>query len=316
MHITLSYVRTHRERQALREELDALVRQTTRREREMQVEIELLRQALVNARTSAREPTDDDETCCAPGDPKVLIAPTPPSTRELQSPHTPSAPRAPSPIQHPAEVQDIPETQNIGNASEDDDEDQGRDAEALEVDAEALDEVGSEMDEQSDMELATPLHPTILSLADDDLIIPPPMPPSLASSVSTSVRVELQPSDVPLLISSEGALGLEFSPTHPYPHPQSSSPPLNSFLSADAASFVPQIEPPGIASDLVARVESATQARIAGIEREVNEVQRDLDTRTREFGLSTDGLVEWHHTTLRSWQSLVQPMSWFLILWG
>ena len=59
-------------------------------------------------------------------------------------------------------------------------------------------EAGSEVEEQS-MELATPLHPTILSLADDDLLIPPPIPPSLASSTSTRATVE--PSDIPLPIS-------------------------------------------------------------------------------------------------------------------
>ena len=288
--------------QALREEFDVLARQTARREREMQAKMDLLRQALVDARAHQREspaPPDDDETRCAPGDAKLPIAPTPPSTRELQSPCIPSAPRVPSPIMHPAEVYDIPETQNTNNAKEgDDNESRGRDAEASEAETEDEDEVGSEMDEQSDMELATPLHPTILSLADDDLIIPPPSNPSLASSMSTSTRAELEPARMPLPISPEGALGLEFS--HPLVsssvHPQSSSPPLNSFSNAGAASFTPQIEPPSITSDLVARVESATQARIAEIEREVDAVQCDLDARTRELDAKNAALAQLHAT--------------------
>ncbi|KAM5544348.1 hypothetical protein V8D89_002008 [Ganoderma adspersum] len=308
-----------RETQALREEFDQLGRQTARREREMQAEIDSLRQALFNARAQQREPADDDETRCAPGDPKEPVAPPPlpPSTRALHSPRIPSALRLPSPVQHPGAVLDVLEAQIVDNTGGDDDNDEGRGqgAEALqpgteaEVDAEPDEEIGSEMDEQS-MELATPLHPTILSLADDDLIIPPPMPPSLAASTSTTTtatataREELEPSDIPLPISPDD--GLAFSPLfasspthmHPPPHLRSqscSSPPL--LFSANiphAPSSAPVIDtdPARISSsDLLARVESATHARVAEIEREVDEVQRDLDARTRELAAKNAALA-------------------------
>ncbi len=167
------HIGARRERQALREEFDQLARQTARREREMQVEIDTLRKALATARAQQREPADDDETRCAPGDPKVLVVPllVPPSTHAMQSPHIPSAPLVPSPIQHPDAVPNVLEAQIIDNAGGDDDnEGRGHDPEAPE--AEPEDDLGSEMDEQS-MERATPVHPTILTIADDDLIIPP-----------------------------------------------------------------------------------------------------------------------------------------------
>ncbi|KAI1785151.1 hypothetical protein LXA43DRAFT_1118145 [Ganoderma leucocontextum] len=278
-----------REIQALRENFDELTRQTAHREQEMRSEIDSLRQALVNARAQQREPPDDDETRCAPGDPKVPIAAPPPSSRA--SPHIPPAPRVPSPIQHPETLDDVPVVQGVDNAYDDDDEEEtkGQCAEATE------DEIGSEMDEQS-MELATPLHPTILSLADDDLIIPPPVPPSLASS--TSARADdVEPSDIPLPISPDGAPAFSPSVTSSltHPHPQSSSPPPRLPLPASgaAASLKPLIEPPlRVSSDLLTRAESAAQARVAEIEREVDEVQRDLDARTRELEAKNAALAQ------------------------
>ena len=370
---------TPRETQALRSEFAQLARQTARREREMQAEIDTLRRALAASRVQQRESPDDDETRCAaaaPGgdaDSKVpvpipiadpLPPLLPPSVCALHSPRILdlSAPRVPSPVQHPDAALDVLEAQTVDNAGRagDDDEGRGQATEASppgteaeegtaasqpgteaevksedepepEPEPEPEDDLGSEMDEQS-MELATPLHPTILSLADDDLIIPPPMPPSLAPSTSPTATAtmsatttasasareeELEPSDVPLPISPEGNPGLAFSPLfssspmHMHMHPHagsqaSASPPLLFSADIPAASSSParvihldldmDIDPSHRISesetDLLARVESATNARVAEIEREVDAVQRDLDARTRELATKNAALAQ------------------------
>ena len=272
-----------RENQLLREQFDEFARQTARREQEMQAEIDSLRQALFHPRAQLRDSTDDDETRCAPGDLKAPPAPPSPSARA--SPPFPPAPRVPSPLPHvePSDnvLKEFSSEKHVQNT---------------EV---ADGEAGSEVEEQS-MELATPLHPTILSLADDDLLIPPPIPPSPASSTSTRANVE--PSDIPLPVSPnddwDSAPPLQFSPflASSPPHRQSSA----SALSRSAHSSPPLLmQSPWISPDLLARVESATQARVDEIEREVVDMERHLDAKTRELEDRDVALAQLRLTTSR-----------------
>ena len=110
------------------------------------------------------------------------------------------------------------------------------------------------------MELATPLQHTILSLADDELLLPT-LPPTITSMI-------VEPSEVPLPTSPDelevDAPLISFSPPPADPqYPQTStplrpSPPLHS----DSAR---------IPADLLTRVESMSQARVDAIEREVED---------------------------------------------
>ena len=132
-------------------------------------------------------------------------------------------------------------------------------------------EDGSELEEQS-MELATPLQHTILSLADDELLLPS-LPPTITSMI-------VEPSEIPLPTSPDelevDAPLISFSPPPADPqYPQTStplrpSPPLHS-------------EAARIPADLLTRVESMSQARVDAIEREVEEKQRELGERMREL---------------------------------
>ncbi|EJF60568.1 hypothetical protein DICSQDRAFT_181272 [Dichomitus squalens LYAD-421 SS1] len=275
----------------LREQLDKFILERVRREQEMQAEIDALQQALLTLRAQQRDSTDDDETRCAPGDSKVPLALQSPSARP--SPPITPASSVLSPLQHLYPSHNVPAVNVIDDGDEFTSEKHTQNTEVADNGA------GSEMEEQS-MELATPLHPTILSLADDDLLIPPPNPPSLPSSTTTHSYVE--PSDIPLPISPDGDWAdsppLAFRPplVSSPPHRQAPSPTLSK--SAHAS---PQLltRPPSISSDLLARVESATQARVDEIEREFNEVQRSLDVKTRELEDTNAALAQLCVTTSR-----------------
>ncbi|TBU45259.1 hypothetical protein BD309DRAFT_956527 [Dichomitus squalens] len=279
------------EHRILREQLDKFILERVRREQELQAEIDSLQQALLTLRAQQRDSTDDDETRCAPGDPKVPLALLSPSARP--SPPIPPASPILSPLQHLYPNHNVPAVNVIDNGDEFTSEQHIHNTEV------ADNGVGSEMEEQS-MELATPLHPTILSLADDDLLIPSPNPPSFPPSTTTHSYVE--PSDIPLPISPNGDWAgsppLAFRPplVSSPPHRQSPSPTLSKSAHASPPLLT---RPPSISSDLLARVESATQARVDEIEREFNEVQRSLDVKTRELEDKNAALAQLCVTTSR-----------------
>ncbi|RPD58842.1 hypothetical protein L226DRAFT_265401 [Lentinus tigrinus ALCF2SS1-7] len=247
-----------RETRALRRQLEELAAESARREQALQAEIDNLRQALLDPRAADGPAAREDQPRYASGDLKV------PSSRA--HPPNPSAPRVPAVVPTPGtNLDDAAARPRTPDALGERDEQEG-----ARPNAETTED-GSELDEQS-MELATPLHHTILSLADDDLLFP------YTDHTSTSMLVE--PSEVPLPISPDefdvDVPLITFSPPPADPgYPQTStpyrpSPPLNA-------------EGARIPTDLLARVESMSQARVDAIEREVEERQRELDQRTREL---------------------------------
>lgn len=259
-----------REIQALRQQLEDLARESGRREQALQSEIDNLRAAWSASDSRApdgrgiegRHPAGNLEA---------------PSSR-ASSPQHPSAPNVAA-LTVPS---DVP-TPNVGATAGDSEWEPGEGHEEVGRHAGPEDD-GNELDEQS-MELATPLYPTILSLADDDFLIPS-LPPT---STITHTSFGVEPSEVPLPISSESidvnAPLIVFSPPPPPPPPMNpqqghlgSVPTLLLDVDAEGGSEAPRILP-----DLLARVESVSLARVGAIEREVEEKKRELEERAREL---------------------------------
>ncbi|RDX47136.1 hypothetical protein OH76DRAFT_1406299 [Lentinus brumalis] len=256
-----------REARALRRQLEELTAERARREEALQAEIDNLRKALLDPPAAA---AGGHQPRYASGDLKV------PSSR-AHTP-TPSAPRVSAAVANPGTDLDVPAAhpRTPDAFGERDEEEDGQ----QEIRYPAPAEDGSELDEQS-MELATPLHPTILSLADDDFFLP--------SYTSTSMLVE--PSEVPLPISPDNfdvdVPLITFSPPlEPNGYPQTSTPVRSSPRLHD--------EVPRIPADLLARVESLSQARVDTIEREVEEKRRELEQRTRELEEKNASLEQLH----------------------
>lgn len=134
-----------------------------------------------------------------------------------------------------------------------------------------LPEEAHEFGEQS-MELATPLQMnTILSLREDDWPIPPSDYPARAPT-----DVDVDPAEVPLPTSPDML-------DKPAPPPRAPSPLSNSAPSSSPPS-APSPPPlyiaaPHVPLDLLARIESAAQERVASIEREIAATHRELEDR-------------------------------------
>ncbi|KAI0351907.1 hypothetical protein OH77DRAFT_1523798 [Trametes cingulata] len=247
-----------RERQALREQLLAEARERLRREQELQAEIASLKQALLEVRRdhAARPPPQQEErgagTAAQPrvsGDLKALSA---------SSPHV-----SPTLVPHDARASNGErEDKNIPHG--------GRgDVNARHPAHHGISALGDrgdadELGEQS-MELATPLQTTILSLRDEDWPVPPSdIPVNQARRLS-----EVEPADVP--------------PSPGQPNPSAclravSSPPLATSSGSPSPSPPPlPVAPPRVPMDLIARLESATEERVASIEREIAATQRELE---------------------------------------
>ncbi|KAI0666839.1 hypothetical protein C8Q78DRAFT_425555 [Trametes maxima] len=130
-----------------------------------------------------------------------------------------------------------------------------------------LPESADELGEQS-MELATPLQTTILSLREEDW----PLPPAHIPNGALVPPSNPEPAEVPLPLSPDCEpvpATLLPSPLHrpATPHPPADiSPPLI-------------VAPPHAPPDLLARLESATEARVSSLERELAATQRELEER-------------------------------------
>lgn len=153
-------------------------------------------------------------------------------------------------------------------------------------------------DEES-MELATPLHPTILSLADDDFLLSA-VGPEPSSNALFTFSANADPTEVPLPLSPDSAPA---SPPVPlsalFPLPPPRPPPASTFQYSSPphrVSSPPELSDPDalvhISADLLSRVESATQARVDAIERECEETRRALDTHTRALAEREAALEE------------------------
>ena len=255
--------------------------ESARREEALRAELDTLRQTLLDARAAAPVGGGDDAKY-SPGDLNV------PAQSSRASPLQPSAPR----VTAPAVVVDDPWPPN-GEAHHNDIANVEEDGYDYGVWHPAPSEVGSELSEES-MELATPLHPTILSLADDLLI------PSVPSTIHANTSMAVEPSEVPLPVSPDStdanAPLLVFSsppPPPPMPPPAHLPPP-----SSEPQMVVEPLRVP-VPSDLLARVESMSQARVEAIEREFEEKRRELEQRTRELEEKNVALDERRRTADR-----------------
>lgn len=276
-----------REIRALRLEFKEFARQSAERERALKAEVDALRQALLEPGVHGRNSKDEGLYSPSPGDLKE------PSTSSHTSPSNTPAPgvevpliilddaTTPIPSEHRRE-------EGYGGRYEEEGGKLLLHAEKPDTD----DGSGSERD----MELATPLYQTILSLAGDELAIPL-LPPTVQSSAV------VDPADVPLPFSPDSITpsteSLLFLPLMA-PVATSTPPPHSPGLPL-ALSHSPtlSVEPLHIPAHLLARTETAIQARVDAIQIEFEEANRELDTRTRELQETEAALVGLRQTTTR-----------------
>ena len=250
-----------REAQALRQELDALATRSALREQALLAEIDSLKQALCVRHT--REP-EGEGAARAPaplrdGEPDIDVFSLPPQPTENGL------------------IRKSP-TIKLDDLVDD-------------MQPEPHTPVEDTSSSERSMELATPLHRTILSLAptEDDFLLSVAVQGDNTFISLANATIGADPATVPLPLSPDydGEPTSPESPLAPFGHRASLS-----LLDADA-SLVPlppsrstSTSPPAamrISADLLARVESATQARVTALEREVIETQRELDARTLEL---------------------------------
>ncbi|CDO68184.1 hypothetical protein BN946_scf184938.g36 [Trametes cinnabarina] len=233
-----------KDQRALREQLDAVERGRTHREKELESEIATLRQALLDFQQEARRHSSPrrEERSSTPG--VVPSGNTLHAAKSLSPQISPTLTANDTHALHVEQTSDQPEA----------------DIETRRVsDNEGLTLLHADELGEQPMELATPLPTTILSLCEDDWLLPAAHPASSSAQPAT----DLNPADIPLPHSPQ------YEPTpkfmlSPRPSPTPSSPP--DFPIARAA------------PDLT-RMESTTEARIALIEREIIDTQRQLEAK-------------------------------------
>ncbi|KAI9063851.1 hypothetical protein FKP32DRAFT_1717707 [Trametes sanguinea] len=228
-----------REQQALREQLDALARQRNQREEVLEAEIASLRQSLLGVQGSvpqiATSHSGQDYTQPAKSlSPNMTSDDTRASHGEDDSLYKAEGDRQPRNSPH---------------------------------DGALLSAHGDDLGERP-MELATPLQTTILSLCDEDWLVPPAHPASPPHQIEATVN----PADVPLPESPDEPESISAPLLSPVFPPPSSSPPRSSPLPL----HLPIDE---VGSDLLRRMESATEERIADIEQQIAATQRHLEER-------------------------------------
>lgn len=252
-----------RERQELREQVNALSRERARREHELQTEIASLRQALVDLRhdQAARPPPPHH-------------ASQPPAESILPAGLL-KAPSALSPRVSPTLVPDDGRALRVDKAHVDApraDEVRWEEVDHQRISTPELPGEAHELGEQS-MELATPLQTnTILSLREDDWPIPPSDFPLRAPA-----DVDIDPAQIPLPTSPDML-------DNPAPPPPRAPSPFLTFAPSAPPPSSPSPPPlyiaaPHVPLDLLARIESAAQERVASIEREIAATHRELEDR-------------------------------------
>ncbi|OJT08591.1 hypothetical protein TRAPUB_518 [Trametes pubescens] len=253
-----------RERQELREQVSALSRERARREQELQTEIASLRQALDDLRhdQAARPPPPQQQHTSQPPAESLLPA------------GLLKAPSALSPRVSPTLVPDDARALRLDKAHVDGpraDEFRWEDDDYQRISTPELPGEAPELGEQS-MELATPLQMnTIISLREDDWPIPPSDYP-----VRAPADADIDPTEIPLptspdILNDPAARPRTPSPVSafgPSPPPSSSPSPPPLYIAA-----------PHVPLDLLARIESAAQERVASIEREIAATARELEDR-------------------------------------
>lgn len=259
-----------RERQELREQVSAISRERARREHELQTEIASLRKALDDLRhdQTARPPPPQQHSS-QPQAESLLLAGL------LKAPSALSPRVSPTLVPDDARALRLDKAQADGQRAHEsrwDDEDPQRISEPeLSGEAPELGEQSIELGEQS-MEIATPLQTnTILSLREDDWPIPPSDYP-----VRAPADVDIDPAEVPLPTSPDML-------DNPAPPPRAPSP-LLTFAPSPPPPSSPSPPPlyiaaPHVPLDLLARIESAAQERVASIEREIAATHRELEDR-------------------------------------
>ncbi|KAL1943002.1 hypothetical protein VTO73DRAFT_4673 [Trametes versicolor] len=259
-----------RERQELREQVDAISRERARREHELQTEIASLRKALDDLRhdQTARPPPPQQHSS-QPQAESVLLEGL------LKAPSALSPRVSPTLVPDDARALRLDKAQADGQRAHEshwDDEDRQRINEPeLSREAPEFGEQSIELGEQS-MEIATPLQTnTILSLREDDWPIPPSDYP-----VRAPADVDVDPAEVPLPTSPDML-------DNPAPPPRAPSPFLT-FAPSPPPPSSPSPPPlyiaaPHVPLDLLARIESAAQERVASIEREIAATHRELEDR-------------------------------------
>ncbi|EIW58827.1 uncharacterized protein TRAVEDRAFT_65071 [Trametes versicolor FP-101664 SS1] len=282
--ITDVTVKPVRERQELREQVDAISRERARREHELQTEIASLRKALDDLRhdQTARPPPPQQHSS-QPQAESVLLEGL------LKAPSALSPRVSPTLVPDDARALQLDKAQADGQRAHEshwDDEDRQRinepelSREAPEFGEQSIEfgEQSIEFGEQSiefgeqSMEIATPLQTnTILSLREDDWPIPPSDFP-----VRASADADVDPAGIPLPTSPD----IEGDPAPP---PRAPSP-LLAFASSPPPPSSPSPPPlyiaaPHVPLDLLARIESAAQERVASIEREIAATHRELEDR-------------------------------------
>ncbi|KAI0644271.1 hypothetical protein C8Q79DRAFT_137839 [Trametes meyenii] len=253
-----------RAQQELREQLNAITRERARREQELEAEITSLRQALLDLghhQPALPPPLQEDE-----GGTRTRYSA---SQGDLKVPPVPSPRVSPTLLPGDARALEAGKTDenrvvegHAGQATSH--TDQRFNGRTPPERTDGPDELG----EQS-MELATPLQTTILSLREEDW----PLPPADIPKGIVAPQTNLEPAEVPLPLSPDcepvPAAPL-ISPPHRPATPHSSvatiSPPLT-------------VAPSHASSDLLARLESATEARVSSLEHELAATQRELEER-------------------------------------
>ncbi|KAI8974574.1 hypothetical protein BD414DRAFT_524884 [Trametes punicea] len=237
-----------REQQGLREQLATFARERARREEELEAEIAALRQLLLDFQRDGRPTTSQQNGvrvkpphAQATGDAWVRSTSLSPRVSPTLIPNDDCA------IEIEERVQDKPQ----------DPQDVPRGHERFKL-AAVSDELG-----ERPMDLATPLQTTIVSLREDDWLLPATPPTVDPRPPETHV----DPANVPLPLSPDAAPSVAVSP----PFLLS---PLGFLSPSSPASNIP---PSAIPSDSLVRMEAATEERIASIEQQIAATQRELE---------------------------------------
>lgn len=250
-------------RQALREELNSIAREHDIRERRLEEEIRCLRQTIreLHGSQAVQPPSDHADGYFHPR--------YTPISGDTQVPSKHVSPRV-----SPTLVPDDAAALRVASGLNEEPGDQypqdflrqhDSRLELPQASAADVDEFG-----ELSMELATPVQTTILSLREEEW----PIPPTNHAVDPLQLEPAANPADIPLPISPDGHVeastppaSLTLSSSHSLPQQEDSSPPL-------------YIAPPRAPSaDLLARIESITEERVASLERQIAVTHRHLENK-------------------------------------
>ena len=253
------FASTPSERRDLRERLESLARERDIRERRLEEEIRSLQQTIRELHC------DHDVQPSSHHAHRYFYPRYAPAPGDTQIPSKQMSPRA-SPTLVPTDAAALRPTSSLNEESGDQLSQhlhRQRDGHLEPPPFSSAD--GDELGEIS-MELATPVQTTILSLREEEW----PSPPTNHAVEPSQIEPVANPADIPLPVSPEGQASTapaSFSPS------SSHSPPLVEDLSPPL-----YIAPPRAPStDLLARIESITDGRVASIERQIAVTHRQLE---------------------------------------